>query len=226
MTWRDQLRQASFRGVPFYTQKTNANIGRRTVLHEYAQRDIPFAEDMGRKARSFTVEGYVIGADYMAARDALEAALEKPGSGTLIHPYRGTLTVSLLQPATITETADEGGMARFSMVFTESGDNQNPSVTADTPAQVSTKADAAQAVVASDFAAKFKTVGFPDYVGQAAQAISSKAFSTLASLGGGLPMDPADLAELTLDATRNIGSLNTLIQNPVLLATGDRKSVV
>jgi prophage DNA circulation protein len=225
MTWRDQLQQASFRGVPFYTRTTSSQAGRRMALHEYPQRDLPYAEDLGRKARSFTIEGYVIGPNYMAARDALLAALEQPGAGTLVHPYRGTLNVALMQPATITESADEGGMARFSMIFTEAGDNQNPTVTADTPSLVASKADAAQAVLASDFASQFVTVGFPDYIAQAAQAVSAKVFSTLASLGGSLPMDPANLAELALDASRNIGSLNALIQNPALLATGMLNSI-
>ncbi len=70
MAWRDDLQGGSFRGVPFYTQHAGGKIGRRVQLVEYPLKDTPNSEDMGRKARSFSIEAFVLGADYMSARDA------------------------------------------------------------------------------------------------------------------------------------------------------------
>ena len=35
------LYEASFRGVPFHVTKVDLKVGRRTVTHEYPQRDKP-----------------------------------------------------------------------------------------------------------------------------------------------------------------------------------------
>ena len=47
-SWREDLRPASFRGVPFLVDESHVVIGRRVVLHEYPLRDKPYAEDLGK----------------------------------------------------------------------------------------------------------------------------------------------------------------------------------
>ena len=82
--WRDRYRKGSFRGAAFVTTRGEFAGGRRTVVHEFPGRDEPVNEDMGRRARRFTIECHCIGADYMTARDALLDALEKGGDGLLV----------------------------------------------------------------------------------------------------------------------------------------------
>jgi prophage DNA circulation protein len=91
MSWRDQLRPGSFRGAPFRIQGNDGEGGRRGALHEFPERDEPWFEDLGRAARRWTIEAIVIGENYLADLDALVAACEEKGPGTLVHPYRGTL---------------------------------------------------------------------------------------------------------------------------------------
>lgn len=119
MSWRERTKgPASFRGVPFFVDTSERSGGRRTVTHEYPLRDEPFVEDMGRRARAFPVEGYVVGESYLAQRDALIAALEEAGPGELVHPYHGTRRVAC-NDFTIRESTAEGGMARFRIDFVE-----------------------------------------------------------------------------------------------------------
>ena len=126
MSWRDYLRPASFRGASFYVRSSDTQVGRRTKLHEYAGKDTPWLQDLGRAADKFTLEGYVIqngdnDFNYMKERDALIKALTEKGPGTLIHPYYGELKVGLESPASISESFNEGGMATFKMSFVQSG---------------------------------------------------------------------------------------------------------
>lgn len=58
--WRDALLPAMFDGVPFFCESGIRESGRRTVIHEYPKRDLPYSEDMGRRAIQYTVRGYVI----------------------------------------------------------------------------------------------------------------------------------------------------------------------
>lgn len=110
-------RQASFRGIPFHAQSTSSEVaGRRAAVHEYAGRDESYPEDLGLKAKSFTLSAYVIGKTYQDKRDALIDACTKKGPGELIHPYHGTLQV-LCTGCSVSEGTDQGLMASFSLSF-------------------------------------------------------------------------------------------------------------
>jgi prophage DNA circulation protein len=120
VSWRDQYRQATFRGVAFFVEASDTGHGRRLVVHEYPYRDLPYVEDLGRKARSFSVEGYLVGSDYHVQRDLLITALEQQGPGELVHPYRGTLSVTA-GPCQVREDTRDGGTCRLQMNFIEAG---------------------------------------------------------------------------------------------------------
>lgn len=135
MAWLDNYRQAQFRNAYFAVPSTSNTGGRRAVVHEFPNKDEPFVQDMGRKARRHNVEAYIVDEDYMDARDALIEALEKPGKGKLVHPYIGTLDVICLSYS-FEEKQTEMGMVRFSMQFAEAGKLKFPTQIIDTVSAV------------------------------------------------------------------------------------------
>lgn len=218
MSWREQLQRASFRGVPFFVDSTSSQIGRRTVLHEYPQRDEPYPEDLGRKAREFTIEAIIIGDDYFKARDALEAALEKPGPGTLVHPYRGRMEVSLSQPVRISESPREGGMARFSLTFVEAGSNVQPNARADTRTLVDQSAAKAADTVAADFAKTFSVDNLPEFVESSALDVARNVTAALDAVRTGMIPDLTIIAEYSAAAHGVSNALGSLVRSPADLA--------
>lgn len=187
MSWRDNLRKAAFRGVPFFFEDSKSPAGRRTVIHGYPLQDEVWPEDLGRAPKKFTISGYVLGQDYIAKRDALEEALDKPGPGTLVHPTRGEIQVACAEPAEIAESTREGGMARFTMHFIVGGDNKFPISTVDTMAQVDARADAAQLAAEDDFASSFSLDASPAFVGESAGDLVTGAMDEIAAAAGGIP---------------------------------------
>lgn len=170
MSWRDDYRQASFRGVHFKVQTADSSYGRRQVSHEYPQRDRPYTEDMGRAADEFTIEGYVIGENYHLARDALIAACrDEIGPGTLIHPYLGEQTV-VCKGLRTRETSGETRICVVTMTFVEEGDPIGD-VIEDTPGVVRERATALKAAAKQSFLSKFLTDGMPGFVLAAAQEL-------------------------------------------------------
>lgn len=131
MSWKDDLLAASFRGVPFFFGDLTRSGGRRLAEHEFPLRDDPYIEDLGRKKREHKIAGYVLGDDYVAQRDALEAALDEPGAGLLLHPYRGQISVNVRNWSSH-EVRDEGGMARFDIDCVENGSQPSPLATSNT----------------------------------------------------------------------------------------------
>jgi len=163
MDWKDNLRQASFRGATFKVQSHNADVGRRVVIHEYPKRDVPYSEDMGLRARQYSVEAYVIGDDYFSKRDALMRACEAEGSAELVHPYLGTINVVCLS-CSLRESSDEGRMARLSLQFIQAGENRFPGEAIDIVARAELLADAVRSVSVLSFADMFSISGLPGFV--------------------------------------------------------------
>lgn len=160
MSWRNALRPASFRGVSFYVSEATIGAGRRLARHEYPQRDLPYLEDMGRKAREYKVEAYILGSDYMRGRDALLAAVEKAGSGQLVHPWHGTVVV-VVQDCQLSEGTASGGYAKFSLTFVEAGKREAPVVTADTRGKVVKAQSRLRAAVESAYAKAMDLAAVP-----------------------------------------------------------------
>lgn len=218
--WRRSLRPASFRGVSFYVKTSQTQVGRRVALHEYPQRDEAYPEDLGLKADQFTIEAIVIGPDYFKARDALIAALKQRGAGTLIHPYYGKRTVTLISPARISETPDEGGMARFSLDFVEAGENAEPSQREDTQGAAETAADDANTAIAEDFESIYTLDDVPDFVESGALSVARDAMSALENARRMLVPNIGILADYTAAVSGVVGSLNNLIRAPAAYAQG------
>lgn len=114
--WRDRMQGASFRGVPFWLDGDSVNVGRRTQVHEYPQRDQPYVEDLGRRTREYKFTGFVAGDDCLAQRDKLLTALDTPGPGELVHPWFGRMTVTA-GDCEVSHARNEMGVVRFSMAF-------------------------------------------------------------------------------------------------------------
>lgn len=214
MSWRDNLRPASFRGVPFKIQGHSSDVGgRRLQVHEYPGRDDPYPEDLGRKTREFSIDGYVIGDDYMRERDALIDACNKAGPGTLVHPYLGTLSV-VCSGCQVTERTEDGRMARLSLSFTDAGENRFPAASADTAKVVDLAATDAVSKISADFADSFSVDGLPAFVADDATGIVEKASSAILAIGslstaGAIVRGAASLVSGAID----------LVRNPALLAS-------
>lgn len=88
-----KLRQASFRGITFYVSSANDSTERRHVVHEYPQRDVPFVEDLGKGAQTFSLSVFVIGDACIQKAKSLREAVISGKPGTLIHPYEGSKRV-------------------------------------------------------------------------------------------------------------------------------------
>ena len=156
--WREKLSPASFRGVRFFIETSSSSGGRDWVKHELPGRDLPFHEDMRQGTRGFSLKGYVLGDDYFVARDALVDALDKPGPGILIHPFKGTLNVVAL-PYTYDEDFVKGGMAAFELAFEETGEVAVPEPAPDYDSLTDEAADEMDETALEEFAHAYDVEG-------------------------------------------------------------------
>lgn len=211
MSWREDLQPASIGGVPIEVISSTASFGRRIAMHEYPKRDIPMAEDMGRKLREHGLTAFVIGDDFRTKRDNVIEVCEKGGALELVHPDYGRMQV-VIESLDVSHDITEGGMARLQFTIKEAGESKYPSASASTQTQVQSAADAMEAASTADFAKGLGVQGLPAFVADDAVAQFSNALSMLES-----GLDTAVFVTGDpLGALQN--ELSTLITTPSTLA--------
>ncbi|OMQ41076.1 DNA circularization protein [Pseudomonas putida] len=218
MGWRDNYRAASFRGVSFYVESAESSHGRRQAVHEHAQRDVPYTEDLGRKAREFSVSGYVIGEEYQTQRDELIKACEQTGPGVLVHPYRGELTV-VCRGLGLNESTSAGGMCMVTLTFIEAGEASYPSAKLDSINAISAKGNAVTEAAEGSFISNFLTKGFPAFVAEAAASNLAELGEFLSSPGFNLTGDLQAASDFYLQARGIAADAYSLVQQPAQMVS-------
>lgn len=156
--WQLRRRTARFRGIDLIVLSSSRAGGRRLDVHEFARRDLPYTEDMGRSARVFTLRGIVAGADHDLEAERLEAAFEKDGPGELVLPHRAPIQVAV-RSYTFEEPDREERIQRFEAEFVEAGLAVTPTPRANTAGKVESQADAAIAAAKARFEKVFSIDG-------------------------------------------------------------------
>jgi len=186
MAWRREFSQtAAFRGVEFFYTSRERTAGRRGTTDEFAGRNVPSGQDFGRKRKVFSVPGFVVGDDYLAQADAIEAACDADGPG----PYRdpdGKVWTVICRSCKRVEAIKEKGLARFSLQFEEAG-GDSIQVRVDTSAQLLKAADRLDQASLEMFAEEFKTDGLPDFVYDSAALMANEFGHALKKVGQSLP---------------------------------------
>jgi prophage DNA circulation protein len=153
-----------FRGCPFRLETYSTEFGRRVDLHEYPLRNLPNAEDLGRKARKFQFQCYVLGPAWELQRDALINACEADGPGLLVHPFHGEHTV-MCDAGKVSEGKAGGERyAAFELTFVEYGSFDSPDYTADPGSSLLSLAASGYALVSSAFSSSWDVSGTPNFV--------------------------------------------------------------
>lgn len=218
MSWRERYTPGGkFRDADFWVETDELEFGRRVVIHEFPLQDKPQPEDMGRRARKFSISIFVVGPDYDFARNRLIAAIEKPGPGVMTHPYLGTMKVVVTE-AKKTETTREGGMARFTLTCVEAGDINFNFEQPDTPEIVLAAAIKAIAEAILEFGENFDVVTQAQEFVEAVQSSIEAALNAVETVVSGVTAPITSLirtpAELASKFAGTLGNLRNALGNP------------
>lgn len=117
---------AAWKGVPFFCDSSNDEFGRRGDVYEYPLSDDVGFKDLGRRARRFKVEGYLIGSDQVELTQAMASAAEDPEPGTLDHPVYGSQLVSCVTLTTSADYRRDKKRTKLSFEFVEASPSMSP----------------------------------------------------------------------------------------------------
>jgi prophage DNA circulation protein len=197
LSYREQLQPAKFREVPFHVKAAETTVGRRVVVHEFPNKELPLPEDMGKKGSEFVVNGFIIGDDYIDDMKRLIDALTQPGPGTLVHPTLGSLQVVLAHPGQLREQfIEHRGQVTFSLKFVEASDAAQPSTTIDTQQAVEDAADECYEPMEEDFAEEFSIDGAPGWSIESITGEINRINDVLTTVRNALSFDLSSLSTL------------------------------
>lgn len=218
MSWRDDLRPASFRGVAFQVNQSNDTFGRRSVLHKYPGRDTGDLEELGLDIPQYDVDAYLVGNDYMAALVALKAALLQAGPGDLVHPYYGTMEVSVLPGIRVNQSMRYGGMAQLSFTFVQTEEKKFPDEVNDTRFSVARLASIAEEALGVSFESVFDVLSDADYVLTEASKVIREGIDTINSVASSIISAGNDLTAFVGLIEEAQGAVGRLLGAPGVLA--------
>ncbi len=107
-------------------ESSSISGGRKTVTHEFPNQDKRYVEDLGLMNEMIEIQATIPTDSYFFSRNALKAALESEGYGTLIHPFYGIRNVACLSYKIDESTADLG-YVKIDMKFAEGQELNFPS---------------------------------------------------------------------------------------------------
>lgn len=215
-SWWQQLQPGSWRGVGFVMDAAENRAGRRVALHEYPYRDTVWPEDLGKLPRRFAFQAFLVGDDVYRQRNAMVAACEQAGPGTLVHPTMGTVTCTLLEFST-TDRRERGRMVEVAFQFVVGGDQLLPVPASSTGAAVGDAAAGVNTASASDLGLALGALGsvpqaatraLPQFGALALQVIDdpARALGAVAGLAGYFGRYASGSRTTLLPATATIAS--------------------
>lgn len=214
------LQKASYKGVSFEVTSSSISAGRRVVLHEYPFRDEPFAEDLGRRARTISIEAFIFGSDARRQSERLIAAIEAKGQGTLVHPLYGSMVCIATDGTNVRTELCEDYVA-VSFTLTEVGNLTFPSSASAADYLARLSADALQTFASDAISSALSSIPDGADLGQVydgaltacAKCLSEIADSTYSKLWalqdslGTLQNSASDLIYSTAAFTTQVGSV-------------------
>lgn len=220
MGYAEELRPASFRGVPFFVEDTTLVGGKRAQIHEYEERDVTWPEELGAKSKTFPVVAHLLGDDVIAQRERLIQALDLKGSGTLVLPVDGEIEATCLDYRIRDSVGREGRISRLGLTFVKAGKNQFPEATVETRQVVRDQGVVGIEAVEGRFSDLFKMPPRqPNYVVDAAVQLSTE---ILNGIDAAIRRSAADSGERDTALRTNkafVSDMPAQVQAPATLAS-------
>ena len=219
MTWRDELKDASFRGVRFEYRATKDTLGRATITHQFPGRDKPYVQDQGLGPSRFVLDVFLCDENYHLQLKKLEDAIKAEGSGVLIHPYRGRINVTIEGQVEFVQSISEGGYASGSITFVEVDDTALPNIGVDDGVLVRELADDASAQAQGSFSDNFDISGLYQGARDGATSAVQGAASTLRKINGEVNGAMGAISEVDNAVKQLSDEASELINTPDQLAS-------
>lgn len=215
------LREASYEGIRFDVDSATLSFGRRTVTHEFPQRDAPYVEDLGKATRQFSIQGFIVGDDFIDRSKRLIDKIEsqvgtdrRANHGKLVHPWLGSLEVTPIDNPSITYDKAKR-ICTFTLTFLEAG-NESTKKTTSWANKLLSKADALYAKIFGDWTPD-KIAGIVDdvtsQINSCAAVLSNCQFAQMFNLGN-------DILEMGHDIATSLYNKKEQARSSLLGALG------
>lgn len=218
MAFRDTLfLPGSYNGVNFFIDVSEHATGKRSILHEFPDRNRPVAEDLGKRASTFKLTMHLMGENVFAQRDTLLTELNRNGRGELNHPYYGRLLV-MVQNVSVREDNTVGRFISVEATFVEAGELLFPTTGDDPIDFLDSVLVGAQNAVNEVFSGFYAVAGFPQGVFDTARQAANAALDLVEIATQPLQKAEAAIDEIFFDLQEIRSNIDSIVATPGDLA--------
>jgi prophage DNA circulation protein len=228
MSWLTQLKDASYKGVPFKVDIADLQFGRdievsQTPTGQLISKETgepiggglnPWVRDRGLLQKQFTVTAHFAGLNYLTERDAFIGAIENGGGGELQLPTFDPINV-IAGKAAIQFNNKQGGFESIKVVFHRYELKVQPETSINTQKAATEGIDASKETFLASFGTKLESGA--QWVAEASTNLTTNISTTindtlgLGAVGDGL--------EAVTEASNTLAqNATTLIYTPTVLA--------
>lgn len=220
MTDLIQLKESSYKGVPYLAKVMPTNGGRRLNVIRYPGADTQSIEDQGLIPRQFSITGIIPHENYYNVRDNLLRVFEDGIKGSLIHPTFGKIENVRNGKYSINETISKLGRAEFTVEFFVDGATGIPVSSGNTASQVQAASEVLNTALVADIVAGYTVTS--SFTGNFTAATNdalnvSSAISDASTI---IQSTSDDLNEFNGKIVAYANNVTTLIQTPSALGGG------
>lgn len=156
-----------FKGVPIRIDSGLVTGGRKTVKHEFPNRDTQTVEDLGLRPRTYNLQIVIAPRTtaaggttntrqgYFEYRDSIISVIESKGKGELIHPLYGRIENVVATTYSLNEDFEDFGRSRLAVTFEVSEDRGVPRQTTTSISRLSQANTEVNLAVISDISSNF-----------------------------------------------------------------------
>lgn len=233
MSWRDNqgwlqsnYRKARFRNAEFWVNDYSQDAGRRLSIQKFPGERYTNVQDLGADSTMYRINALLVGENYDAERNALEAALLQGGEGDLVLPWRNeTMRVVVVGRIRTEESKSSRGACVVSFECIESA--PPPAVfTPNTAARVAESAGAARAATLARFRNRFDNIGLSDARRAKMRAGLDSVSGYLVGIQGTVSASIGKIGARANQVNRLAGDLNSFANTPLELSDAIVNAVV
>lgn len=216
MNWRDNLREASYKGVKFHYEDAADTFGKRLAKHMYPGKDVGNVEELGASLPEVTLNIYFLGDRHIEQSEDFVDVCVKPGAGTLVHPYLGSMEMTC-ETGERSFSTREGGMARIKVTFVAPGRREQPRGKVESASLVTDAATSFESAADATFLDAYDIDGTPEFVAEDMADRLDDIVSASADEAQSVGRDVQTAAAYAVKVAQAAANSRTLVRDPAAL---------
>jgi len=217
MSWQDDIRKPSINGVRFEISDSSSSGGNKledAKDKETGKVSKPGVINNGHQIKKYSINGFLVGEDYLKQAEKIEIELKKSEEARLIHPLYGNVIVHI-ESYSFKHVNIKGKMIEFSLSCWEAGKLKYPTSKTDKVGKAVELQKEIDITIKNSFVKEFSVAGRPQFVKDASIGMIEQASQSFDQLSEGVTEYADSIGKSVLESKKLFADAKDLVEKPL-----------